>query len=285
MKKLIFCGWLMATIAPVCVYASSPKVLIWDLGGVLVSNSKLTYVNSIGFKPIISYMVKEKTAPWRFSAHIQRRVFEVLQAVPIEEHCIAEGSCIPGGIVMPPVLWAFQAGLLTSEECVLRAEGVMLDLHSKGHFKNLAEKNLIERVIRAAFTPSLSVLSCNIRTETMKIVRSLAAQRHPDGTRKYKLFVLSNWDPWSFVHIRKKFFKELACFDDVIISGDIKLMKPMPEIFSHVLEKHKVSKEECIFIDDQLENIEGARTFGIKHPLHYTSSISLRRQLRRLKIL
>ena len=282
MKKLVFYGWLMGSM---CLNAVAPKVLIWDLGGVLFSNSKLTYVNSIGFRPIVSYMMNERTAPWKFSGTIKRRVFEVLNTVRIEGHVIDDGACIPGGIAMPPVLWAFQAGLIEADECIKRAEEALTELHIKAYFKNPAEKELIYRIICATFTPALSVASCGVRTETMKIIRHLSSQRHADGTKKYRLFVLSNWDPWSFAHIRKKFSRELSFFDDVIISGDIQLMKPMHQIFNHVLEKHKIEKEECVFIDDQPENIEGARAFGIKYPIHFKNSMSLRQQLRVLRVL
>ncbi len=282
MKKLMFYGCIMSSFY---AGADAPMVLIWDLGGVLLCNSKLTYVNSIGFKPIISYMMQERTAPWRFSTNIQKRLFEVLQTVIVDEHSIGNGACIPGGIAMPPVLWAFQAGLLKADECLRRIEETVITLQIKGYFKNLAEKELIHKIICAAFTPALSVSSCSVRTETMKIVRHLASRRHADGTRMYRLFVLSNWDPWSFAQIRKKFSRELSYFDDVLISGDIQLMKPTHQIFNHVLDKHKLLKEECIFIDDQPENIEGARLFGIKHPIHFKNSRDLRHQLRRLKIM
>ncbi|MBA2307133.1 HAD-IA family hydrolase [Candidatus Dependentiae bacterium] len=282
MKKLVLYGLLMSGS---CSRAESPKVLIWDLGGVLLCNSKLTYVCSIGFKPIISYVLTERTAPWKFSATIQKRLFEVLHTICVEDHAIGKGSCIPGGIIMPPVLWAFQAGLLDASECIKRSKEALQSLQIKGHFKNFQEKELIERIICATFTPALSVSSCSLRTETMKIVRELASQRYPDGTKKYTLLVLSNWDPWSFVGIRKKFSIELSYFDDVIISGDINLMKPMHQIFKYILEKHNVSREDCIFIDDQFENIKGALSFGIKHPLHFQGARGLRQQLRRLKVL
>ncbi len=289
MKKIVLYGCLMSSLG---IFAESgQKAVIWDLGGVLFTNSRLTYVHAIGFKPIFSYLFTERTRPWKSSSIIQKRTFDVLSTIPLEEAHTAKGACVPGGMSMPPLLWAFQAGLIAPDICLERAEKALEVLDQQGYFKNSSEKELIRRIICVAFTPSLSVLSCSVRTESMKLVKQLAAQRNSDGTQKYKLIVLSNWDPWSFNGdtsckdcIRNKFHTELSYFDDVIISGDVHLMKPMPQIFSHVLEKHGLLKENCTFIDDQLENIQSARAFGIKNPVHFTDSRSLRQQLRSLKI-
>lgn len=52
-------------------------------------------------------------------------------------------------------------------------------------------------------------------------------------------------------------------FDGLVFSGPIGLVKPNACIFNHLLQKYKLKAEECIFIDDNKNNISGAENVGI----------------------
>lgn len=52
-------------------------------------------------------------------------------------------------------------------------------------------------------------------------------------------------------------------FDPILLSCDLGLAKPDPNIFLTLLEKLKVSKTQCLFIDDRIENVKAAHTLGI----------------------
>lgn len=58
-------------------------------------------------------------------------------------------------------------------------------------------------------------------------------------------------------------------FDGVIISAEVGLMKPDPKIYHLALESAGVKPEEALFIDDFIENIEGARAVGLS-TIHFT---------------
>jgi epoxide hydrolase-like predicted phosphatase len=57
-------------------------------------------------------------------------------------------------------------------------------------------------------------------------------------------------------------------FDAVVISGEVGLNKPEPEIFRLGAEKVGVAPEECVFVDDLHENCEGAEAVGMTAILH-----------------
>jgi putative hydrolase of the HAD superfamily len=59
-------------------------------------------------------------------------------------------------------------------------------------------------------------------------------------------------------------------FDAVVISGEVKLRKPDPEIFWLVAERLGVEPEECVFVDDLIANVEGARQVGMVGVHHVT---------------
>ncbi len=52
-------------------------------------------------------------------------------------------------------------------------------------------------------------------------------------------------------------------FDGTLISADVKLVKPQPEIYSLLCEKFGLTASECFMIDDVPQNIEGAFEAGM----------------------
>jgi putative hydrolase of the HAD superfamily len=61
-------------------------------------------------------------------------------------------------------------------------------------------------------------------------------------------------------------FPEL--FDGVVISGDVGMHKPQPEIFLLGAERAGVAPEQCVFVDDLRENCDGAQAVGMTAVLH-----------------
>jgi putative hydrolase of the HAD superfamily len=57
-------------------------------------------------------------------------------------------------------------------------------------------------------------------------------------------------------------------FDAAVISGEVGLNKPEPEIFRLGAERVGVPPEECVFVDDLRENCEGAEAVGMTAILH-----------------
>jgi epoxide hydrolase-like predicted phosphatase len=57
-------------------------------------------------------------------------------------------------------------------------------------------------------------------------------------------------------------------FDAVVISGDVGLHKPQPEIFRLGAERIGVPPGECVFVDDLRENCAGAEEVGMTAILH-----------------
>ena len=67
-------------------------------------------------------------------------------------------------------------------------------------------------------------------------------------------------------HLRRGLIDEL--FDAVVISGDVGLHKPQPEIYLLACERLGVEPGDCVFVDDLRENCEGAEAVGMTAILH-----------------
>ncbi len=68
-------------------------------------------------------------------------------------------------------------------------------------------------------------------------------------------------------------FPEL--FDGVVISGDVGMHKPQPEIFALGAERAGVAPEESVFVDDLRQNCEGAEAVGMTAVLHRGADTTL----------
>lgn len=87
--------------------------------------------------------------------------------------------------------------------------------------------------------------------------------------KSHRLFLLSNTNDIHIGHVittmgRKRFQRFKNCFEEFYLSHEIKMRKPNREIFKFVLEKNSLKPEETLFIDDTVENTEGAQQMGIQ---------------------
>jgi 2-haloacid dehalogenase len=91
---------------------------------------------------------------------------------------------------------------------------------------------------------------------------------------------LTNWSAETF-EPRRAQWPHLRHFKYIAISGHLKMVKPEPEIYHHLLERIGLPAENCLFIDDSARNIEAAERIGIK-ALHFRNDGSALAQARAL---
>jgi putative hydrolase of the HAD superfamily len=94
----------------------------------------------------------------------------------------------------------------------------------------------------------------SVNPGTIKVLSDL----HADGTR---LALLSNAGPDFGAYFRYGPLGDF--FDSFYVSGELKLLKPDPEIYQHVLADLGISAAEAVFIDNRADNVRGAQELGI----------------------
>lgn len=112
---------------------------------------------------------------------------------------------------------------------------------------------------------------------TVDILRDLI------DSKKYKVVALTNWSHETFP-IALERFEFLQWFEGILVSGEEKTRKPFREIYELTLNRFNIKTENALFIDDNLRNIEAAKSMGI-HTIHFTSSDNLQKSLQDLNIL
>jgi epoxide hydrolase-like predicted phosphatase len=132
----------------------------------------------------------------------------------------------------------FDRGALTESEIIDRMETRI----------GLARAELIAIVnaVRAALVE---------KPDTVKLIRALRQ-------RGIALYCLSNMPASIYAHLRLRHaFWDI--FQGIVISGEVRMSKPEPEVFTHLLERFDLLAEESVFVDDLPVNIEAAKRVGL----------------------
>lgn len=97
-----------------------------------------------------------------------------------------------------------------------------------------------------------------------------------------KVYLLSNYSKTSYEHDMLK-FDFLKHVDGGVISYEVNHVKPEVEIYQYLIEKYHINPLEAVFLDDVIENLETARSIGIR-TIHVTSHETALEELEKLGI-
>ena len=106
-------------------------------------------------------------------------------------------------------------------------------------------------------------------------VHAIVRELHANGV---PLFAITNFsaDFWRPFHEREKAFFSL--FRDIVVSGDVKLLKPDPAIFELSLRRFGLRAEDAFFVDDRSVNVAAAAALGMQAHL-FVDAEGLRAEL------
>ena len=108
------------------------------------------------------------------------------------------------------------------------------------------------------------------KPETVALIRALQGQGTP-------LYCLSNMPGSIYAHLRER-HNFWDAFSGIVISGEVQMMKPEPEVFRHLLATFDLRPEESVFVDDLLANIDSAKQVGL-HTVWFKDAAQCRREL------
>jgi HAD superfamily hydrolase (TIGR01549 family) len=93
-----------------------------------------------------------------------------------------------------------------------------------------------------------------LHSEVVELIKKLK--------KTYRIFLFSNYCGellWKL--LEKHQIRDL--FDEIIISSEYKMKKPEQNFFELLVKMSNVDKSEIVFIDDQEDNFEASKAFGI----------------------
>lgn len=133
-----------------------------------------------------------------------------------------------------------------------------------------------ERLIRMYYGEWEQMLGFE-HTETVEILRRL------HDSKEHSIYSLTNWSNETFPVALKK-FPFLSWFKGILVSGDVGLKKPDPEIYKLLLDRYGLEANTCVFIDDRTENVKAASALGFSG-IVFKNHTQLSKDLKKLNII
>ena len=85
---------------------------------------------------------------------------------------------------------------------------------------------------------------------------------HRNKAKGMKVYGLTNWSYKVYDVIRR--YPVFVMMDGMVISSEVHQLKPDVAIYQCLTEKYALTADECVFVDDRVENVEAARRIGMK---------------------
>jgi putative hydrolase of the HAD superfamily len=174
------------------------------------------------------------------------------------------------GVISSEVSPIFFKRYFNEEEAKIVKEEIM----SKGDKGELSEEEIYELIAKRVNETPLKVKEdfkelIHINYELVSYIKELK--------KEYRIYLLSN----AVSSFLRRILKEnnlYELFNEVYISGEIKLIKPYKEYFNYVIEKENLDPSMCIMIDDNKKNIEGAISCNL-NGIVFTNNKDLKEKL------
>jgi putative hydrolase of the HAD superfamily len=108
------------------------------------------------------------------------------------------------------------------------------------------------------------------KRDTVALIERLAQRQVP-------LYCLSNMPASTFSHLKES-HAFWPLFRGIVISGEIQMMKPEPEIFEYLLRRYELTPGDTVFIDDHLPNVQAAQALGM-HTVWFRDAAQCEKEL------
>jgi HAD superfamily hydrolase (TIGR01509 family) len=141
------------------------------------------------------------------------------------------------------------------------SEGVAIERFAARMGRPAAEMQELMRHIKDSLTPV---------PDTIALLEELVLRGVP-------VYGLSNMAASVFDHLKGR-HEHWGRFRGIVISAEVGLLKPEPEIFHHIAQRYGLVPAESVFIDDHLPNVESAGRLGFR-TIHFADARQCRREL------
>lgn len=226
---------------------TSIQSIVFDMDGVLSTTNKLRAFYEVGLGATFWEMFDQMQLP------SEKMLFDALANVP----AISTKKSYTKGLQMPQIMVDWQ----TSAQDLTAIKKSISDYLATADMPESVKNWVTHTAIGMMLTPEKFVA-------TRQTIPANVALLHELKDKGYKLYILSNWDKWSFPLFQQQFpeiFKDnnQETFDGIVISGDIHDLKPNEAAFTACIEKYNLEPQATLFIDDEAVNTQAAERVGI----------------------
>ncbi len=249
------------------------KIVIFDLGNVLIRTNNYKALQFLGIKDALFYRIFN----WKSFNALQQTLCLIIDTyhLPLRYTPL----CDAYGVQLPHLFSEMLKG--THTELIAYPIARKALEKSVGCFYNKREERLCKKIAELMFNPEVLIETQELIKEGVLLLKQCIDCQH-------EVFICSNMTNEMFELLKIKFPELFSLIpeENIIISAQVKAVKPEPSMYSIVCKKLKKigfspTKKTCVFIDDQLENIEGLKNFPISGIHKKTSFKSVKKALKK----
>lgn len=216
-----------------------PKIInavIFDLGGVLIKESRLRFGVNLNFRSIVSLLLKNGKLP----TSLRPLLFKELHKLDDKDDRYYPDLFYDWLIDKksgPQVDQEFRSYLEISKD-IVKSQKVLLEDISEVMFDSRKLANIMNK------HSGIKLLKYIIKTHC-------------------KVYLVSNYNSEAFDHVTKRFPRIFYNFDGIIVSGKEHIAKPNSEIYKVAIERWNLDPGTTLYIDDEQDNVDSALKEGM----------------------
>lgn len=261
-----------------------PKAIIWDFDNTIVKFNRFNIAQSIGLSDFLLYTVVDFKNPY----YLIDEIFHLLDHLHINQ---PKHELLPttNQKPLPHIFSHWLDGTWQYNQINQMVTNLVKSFSSNNYFDNERHKRLIENTMKSMFDPYVLANSIVPIKPALSLMKSCANKRNIKGEHENESFILSNLASDTLdCFIKTSVSKEVLGHIEprnIVISGDVGMIKPNEDIFLYFLKKFNLDPKDCIFIDDQISNINTAKKLGITGILVENNFKQIRQQLKALEVI
>ena len=171
---------------------------------------------------------------------------------------------------MGKVLLSFDPYMILNKVCENEAEKKLIFqnlfeseewiMGDRGEITNEQRYDLVKKRIPESMHEKLKecVMHWDIFMEPIAGAKEFISQCKEQGM---KVYVLSNACNKFFEYFLKHY--DMDVFDGIMVSYKVRIIKPDVRIYELLCNTYGLTPQECLFVDDKVENVEAARKVGL----------------------
>ena len=272
LKALFFVG-VFVIVLPV----HSATILI-EINKILLLQSKSRTTREIGISNFFGWSIPTES-------RITEDFFSVLNTVYPPKPFMP--SIDTSGKELPQIIKEWLRNEHTSQWCQETTMNLLNDYEKKTRIKT----NLPRAMAHVIFDPACFASVHDIDYDFIELVKNLAQQKDCYGNKKHKVYLTSNHNAETYEQLllhHKELRDIVTLCDGVIISGDIKILKPSIEFYKYVFNKFSLDLDPLIICIEAEESfVKAVRSLGKMntHCIHYKNVKKTRAELKTKNVL
>lgn len=243
--------------------------IVFDLVGVLFSIDKVGIFREMGVPMVMKYVMTHHKDPFS----VAYAVLNTMHTNESQDYQVIKFK----DFFLPRCISEWQQGKKTNREALKEIEAFIHTPACAPVFESERERSVINSIIKTLFDGDCLTTYMRPIDQSIMLVQDLKMHT------PYRLFLLSNFDTEAMKRLYSLYPAFFEQFDGIVVSGDAGVLKPYPEMYDYLADRHNLHPRESLFIDDQYENIVGAQQRGY-HTIHFKNPWQVRCALKEFDV-